>query len=396
MSFTDFRERKNIVPIQIPNKDKYYIDLLNIEDSWSGRADVISVANVFILEAEQQLRNSIELFEMGYFDCAFYSLRSAVDVATTIVFLADMPESERDQYLEKWKGTEDFPMQGQMVKMLSQNGDSFRDMKTQMPDFFNQAKILSAKLNKYVHKQGFQHFYVSRNHPLAQALKKSQEKFISAFHYYFVKCTGIVAVMRLAIDPFPILLMEDEILYRCYESLTTPYTEDFISEYIGQDIIDAYKQTARYLGLRDYFMQKERKNSVVFNITHYDYIDTKQSDEIMAQIHLMTKTDAICSLLALSCENLNMIYIQNGLQWYITDRLPKEDRTHLFSNEGLIQFFSHPNSTVNFQYKNNLFTAFVFYDEVYLIMHNTSIEEQEINRICDYVTSTIGKIHFTD
>ena len=181
--FIEFRSKENIRPVTIPNKEKYYYDLENIENSWSGRADVWSIGNTFVMEAEQLLINSLELFEMGYFDCAYYSLRSAVDVSTTIVFLADMPETERERYLSKWKATEDFPMQRQMLKMLATDGDAFIDMKQQMPLFFSDAKTLSAELNKYVHKQGFQHFYVSKNHPINA--HKSLDSFIADFECYF-------------------------------------------------------------------------------------------------------------------------------------------------------------------------------------------------------------------
>ena len=106
--YISWRKNQNIKPITLPNKEKYYSDLLNIEHSWSGRMDT-NVCNTFIMEAEQQLVNAIELFEMGYFDCAYYSLRSAVDVSTTMVFLSDMPYEERGKYLNAWKDTKDFP-----------------------------------------------------------------------------------------------------------------------------------------------------------------------------------------------------------------------------------------------------------------------------------------------
>ena len=61
----------------------------NIEHSWSGRMDIGGIGNTFIVEAEQQLVNAIELFEIGYFDCAYFSLRSAIDLSTTMVYLAD-------------------------------------------------------------------------------------------------------------------------------------------------------------------------------------------------------------------------------------------------------------------------------------------------------------------
>ena len=122
--YVEWRKHQNIKPIKLPNKEQYYIDLMHIEHSWSGRIDV-NLCNTFIMEAEQQLVNAIELFEMGYFDCAYYSLRSAVEVSTTMVFLADLPETEREKQLEAWKATLDFPMETQMIRQLAKSGALF-------------------------------------------------------------------------------------------------------------------------------------------------------------------------------------------------------------------------------------------------------------------------------
>lgn len=270
--YIEWRKKENLRPLSLPNKEKFYLDLQNIEHSWSGRMDIGGIGNTFIVEAEQQLVNAIELFEIGYFDCAYFSLRSAIDLSTTMVYLADMPYEERDSYLEAWKETKDFPMQGQMIKQLSAKGDVFVDMKSKMPNFFKQAKELNATLNKYVHKQGLQHFYVSRNHPINMG--KSQETFISNFEYYLKQCIGVVAVMRLAIDPFPILLMDEEILYRCFDSMTEPYTSEFVDEYIGQQVIAAYKKTNMYQDTYDSFIVEEKKNEATFNVVKHQYIDT--------------------------------------------------------------------------------------------------------------------------
>lgn len=39
-------------------------------------------ANTFIMESVKLAVNAILLFEMGYFDCAYYSLRQSIEVAT--------------------------------------------------------------------------------------------------------------------------------------------------------------------------------------------------------------------------------------------------------------------------------------------------------------------------
>ena len=187
-SLVEWRRRENIRTVKLSNKEQYYSDLMNIENSWSGRIDA-NLCNTFIMEAEQQLVNAIELFEMGYFDCAYYSLRSAVEVSTTMVYLSDLPEAEREKQLEAWKATLDFPMETQMIRQLAKSGAVFADMLNKMADFFSGAKSLNAELNKFVHKQGLQHFYMARNHPINQ--HKSQTAFLFLHEYYRWKISRV-------------------------------------------------------------------------------------------------------------------------------------------------------------------------------------------------------------
>ena len=297
--YIEFRKNQNIFPLQIPNKEEYYSDLLCIEYSWSGRIETNS-CNTFIMEAVQELVNAVELFEKGYFDCAYYSLRSAVDVSTTMVFLTDLPTEDKEKYFSAWKRTEDFPMQGRLIKELKDKGNVFADMFEKMSDFFSDAKSLSAELNKYIHKQGFQHFYISRNHPINQ--KQSREMFINTFEKYLIRCIGVVAVMRLAIDAFPILLMDKEILFRCFVSITEPYDDDFVDKYIGKDVINQYKKTDIYKETYDYLMTFEKKNEATFDVVNNQFINSSRIEEIMSQIHLLSKYDVVSVLLVASSE----------------------------------------------------------------------------------------------
>ena len=94
--YSEWRKNENIKRYEIPNVEDYFEDLMNIEHSFSGRMD-IPLANTFIMEAVQLVVNSIALFELGYFDNAYYSLREAIEISTTIVYLSDMPDEERQQ-----------------------------------------------------------------------------------------------------------------------------------------------------------------------------------------------------------------------------------------------------------------------------------------------------------
>lgn len=386
--YMNWRRQENIRTFELPNKERYYSDLINIEHSWSGRIDG-NICNTFIMEAEQQLINAIELFEQGYFDCAYYSLRSAVDVSTTMVFLDDMPYDECEKFLGAWKATADFPMQGQMIKQLSQRGSVYVDMKAKMPDFFARAKNLSAELNKYVHKQGLQHFYVSRNHPIRQ--NKSQDSFVQTFEHYLQRCIGVVAVMRLAIDPFPVLLMDEEILYRCFDSMTEPYSEYFVEKYIGISTLDQYKQTEIYTGMYDVFAADEKKNEATFNVVKHQYIDSKKMEDIFAQLHLLSKDDVICVLLVSSCEKITKVYCTQGLSMYFTDR--NTNRSVMSWSSDDFKNFAESQNPMNQHYDEAYISVLRFGDSPYFVEHNDPLEIEEIGQMVGTVAGALSKMN---
>lgn len=385
--YTEWRRQENIRPLPLPNKEKYYFDLLNIERSWSGRIGVAMV-NAFIMEADQQLINAIELFEQGYFDCAYYSLRSAVETSTTIVFLADLPDADRAKYLALWQNTADFPMQGQMVRQLSQKGNIFTDMLEKMPNFFSDAKKLSAELNKYVHKQGPQHFYILRNHPLNP--NKTQDDFILTFENYLERCIGVVAVMRLAIDPFPLLLMDEEILYRCFDSMTEPYSQEFVDKYIGSELIEQYKQTAIYSDTYDLFMGGEKKNEETFDVMKHQYIDSQHLDKIFPQLHLLSLDDRISVLLVAASKKIVKTYCIGGISMYFTDRNTNRKATSWSGSE--FDRFAKAEQPFNQIYDETYISVFQFDDIKYFAEHNVPLSKAEIDEMIGFISEELTKI----
>lgn len=372
MSFSEYRKTQNLKPIELKNKEKIYLDLMNIEHSWTGRMDT-SVGNTFIMESVQLIVNSMELFELGYFDCAYYSLRSAVEISTTMVFLSDMPYDEQEAFLDSWKSTQKFPMQGKMLSMLSEKGGIFIDVKEEMPDFFEFAKTLNNELHKYVHKQGFRHFYVSRNHPING--NKSTDDFVATFESYLKKCITVVAVMRLVIDPFPILLMDRDILFRCFDSMTDPYSQEFVDEYIGDLFVNEYKNTSIYTSTYDSFINDPLKSEATFDVMKHQYIDTNKKEDILEQLSLLKEYDVICCLLAFSSTKIAKIYCCGGLMMFFTDR--KTNRK-VMSWSGLdFKKFEESSQKINLPYDEVYISVFKFNNEPYFIEHNETIDEEE-------------------
>ncbi|MDO6685263.1 MULTISPECIES: hypothetical protein [unclassified Agarivorans] len=320
MDFGKHKETRHLKPLQVPNKEKLLLDVSNIEDSFTGRADA-SVANTFIFEASHLIVNSLALFEQGYFDCAFYSLRQSLEVAMTMMYLFDSEEVVRKRELEKWRGEQHFPMYAGMAKYLESNESQFKDIKNKLSEFFEEAEKVKKRLNKYVHKQGFDKFYASRNHALTRIKGKfDDEAFTNEFIEYVESCIGTVAVMRLAIDPMPVLLNDEEIYARTVDTMTYPYSDKFINKYIGVDAIEKYKLTSMYSQHYDCFMQEEKQNEAVSWIFKDKFIDIKRADEILAQGHLLSQVELLGVIALQNIESVTKFYTCGGFIMYFSNR----------------------------------------------------------------------------
>ena len=323
----------------------------------------------------------MSLFELGYFDAAYYSLREAIELSTTIVYLADMPENDKNQKIEDWKNTRDFPMQGQMLNQLYQHGIVISDMKEKMSSFFDQIKNISKKINKYVHKQGLQFFYVSRNHPFNG--RKDNEVFIKNYCFFLEKTIGIIAVMRLAIDPYPILLMDEEILLRCFDSMTDAYGEEFVKKYITDETLNDYKKTEMYINHYNSHIIEEKKNYPVFNIMKHQFIDTREKNEILSQIHLLNDDDKTAAYLALISNKVVKVYIYGGLQMYFTDKKTNR-KEHSWSGVDFKKFEEN-NEQFNQKYDEVYISVFKFKmnekEEAFYVEHNEKLDEEDIKAL---------------
>lgn len=376
-TFWNFKEKEFLKPIEIKNKEKYSHDLANIDRSWTGRLDA-TLANTFIIEAQKLLVNSIALFELGYFDCAYYSLRESIEVSTTMIYLSDLSDREGEKALKNWKELRNFPMQSQMLKHLKEYGNIYRDIKEQMSNFFTELFDISQKLNKKVHKQGLRNFYVSRNHPISFK-DRSSEIYLKEFEYFLKKCIMVVAIMRLSIDPFPLLLADAEIYLRTDDTLTEPYENDFIEEYIGKENIECYKHTQIYKSYYDYFMQKEKKFQSVANIVKFQYIDSDKEKEIFSQLHLLREFDLIAVKLIFLNEKIYKIYTYNGLLFYYTNRMNERDGIGFDSR--IFLEFKKLDYMFNIPYNKSYISIIKIKKDEWFMEHRNKFDETEISRL---------------
>lgn len=369
----EYRETQNIVPLPLENKEQLFRDLMNIEHSFTGRLDVM-FSNQFFQEAVQLIVNSIVLFEKGYFDAAFYSLRQSLEISTTIVYFVDDNETNRKQELIKWKKQEKFPMHNQMLNELQKRKTVFADIKEKMNSYFDEIEITKQKLNKYVHKQGLDKFYVHRNHPFKE--NKSNKVLISDFNDFLIKSIGAIAVFRLAIDPFPLLLSDEAIYNRTTQLMTDAYSEEFIEKYIGENNINAYKQTQLYKEHFDELIKEEEMLPSVVSIVKDNYVDRTQMDEIIKQVHLLSQNDRIAVALFSSSEKIAKIYCIGGWHWYFSNVATV--KLNMGFNSADLNTFKDSKERYNVKYEEAYLSIFNLWDEDYYMEHNEEFTNNEI------------------
>lgn len=379
MSFNhiEYRETKNITPIKLANKEQYYLDILNIEYSWIGRLDVMWWANTFLMEAAQLIINAIVLFEKGYFDCAFYSLRQSLELSTTMVYLVDADESNRDKELAQWKSAGHFPMHRQMMKTLEKRRKEFVDIREKMGEYFEDISATKSKLEKYVHKQGFGKFYISRNRFAPP--QKYQNALIHVFEEHLKKCIGAVAIFRLIIDPLPVLLCDEEIYNRTGDFLTEPYSCDFIEKYIGSRHVEAYRNTEMYKGFYEHFIKQEPMKPPVVAVVKNQYIDKEKKQEILNQRHLLSPKDLVAVTLSCFSDKIACIYCMGGLSQYFTN-VKTVRKAMVWSSQDLVNM-KNSGEKYNIRYGEAYISWLDFQGECYFIEHNEVFSESEITEL---------------
>lgn len=208
-------------PIELPNADDYVMDIYNISQANTGFIHAWD-SNLFFEEATQLLVNAIRLFQMGYFDCAFYSLRQSLELSIGTIFLTENPNKKKD-----WQSLKSGFESNTMPKALKEKDTTFKDMTEKMPVFFGKIRNVQKAIHKYVHKQGYASFYQVRRNPFLLEQKDiKKENLVEDFEKYLIVCIGAVAIYRLSIDALPVVLMDEEMLFRSSDFITAPYSEN--------------------------------------------------------------------------------------------------------------------------------------------------------------------------
>lgn len=359
----------------LPNASEYLWDIDNIRWAETGLINAFG-SNRFFDEASQMIANSIYLFQEGFFDAAFYSLRQSIEISIGTLYLTANPEK-----INEWKKLEPGFESGRMANFLQEQEPIFKEIRTKMSTFFDNIHAIQKKTNKYVHKQGFFSFYTTQRLCLSDHREKEiYNKIVTDFEETLKVAIGAVAVYRLAIDPLPIILMDTELMTRSGDFVTEPYSKEFVDKYIGLENIKLYKQTKIYQDYKEWLMSKEKQNEAVYNIIHWQIIDRNKIKDILEQIHLLSFTDRIAVAIIMSSMKIPQVFI-NGCFHYSSDvRSLNADTVVGYSYYNA--FFIKNNNNFNIQFNGNAYISRIKINNTYsYIESNAMLDYSEINTL---------------
>lgn len=360
-----------VAPIDFPQGENYISDIEFLTMSCNGIIDA-QIANMTLNESCMMLINAIKVFQMGFFDCAFYSLRQTIELSLSGIYLS----SDKNK-IKSWNNWEKGFEKATMIQELKKEDPDYNNIKEELSFYFNELRETQLEIDKYVHKQGFTTFYTYHGRT-ADYHTKHIRKLQCDFERYLKECIGAVAIYRLVIDPLPLLLMDEDIDMRTPDFITEPFGARFIENYIPEDVVKAYKQTEIYKGYYDDLSKREKQNDAVYALIHWSSINREKLEDYSNQAHLLSLHDRLALIITILSPKVTNCYLMNGCLWYHTENESQRGRFSItFGNDYFQQFF-HDDSNYNLPFENVFISKCFAFGETHYFEHNTPLVQQEI------------------
>lgn len=360
-----------VAPIDFPQGENYISDIEFLTMSSNGIIDA-QIANMTLNESCMMLINAVKVFQLGFFDCAFYSLRQTIELSLSGIYLS----SDKNK-IKSWNNWEKGFEKAAMIQELKKEDPDYKNIKEELSFYFNELRETQLEIDKYVHKQGFTTFYTYHGRT-ADYHTKHIRKLQCDFERYLKECIGAVAIYRLVIDPLPLLLMDEDIEMRTPDFITEPFGARFIENYIPEDVVKAYKQTEIYKGYYDDLSKREKQNDAVYALIHWSSINREKLEDYSNQAHLLSFHDKLALIITILSPKVTNCYLMNGCLWYHTENESQRGRLSItFGNDYFQQFF-HDDSNYNLPFENVFISKCLAFGETHYFEHNTPLVQQEI------------------
>lgn len=379
---------KYLQPIRIDNKEYYYKLIYEVSDALTSRLigdDFLHTANINLLieELGQLLANSIELYEWGYFDNAYYSLRSANELATIILDLSDKEDWAIKKNMESFLEKRYHKKRYKILEWLSKEGIIFKEVLDKMPNFKNEINTLMDEINQVIHMSGRENLYTFRQNFGGNDFHKYKLK---QFENHFLSSIKILAIFRLIIDPFPLLLVDDEISHRCPDIMTFPFNKDLL-DVIGEKTILEFEQTESFLSIKNEILKMERRKTAVNDFITINLLDLDKIDDIYSQKHLLNESQLKFLEIASCSRKIVTMKTGNGIYWCNTTSNTKFYTCNILSDDYLNNINTFFNNTYGDIYvsiinsKEYINLDYEFKSNLIYIFHENKLDDEEIDKL---------------
>lgn len=358
----------------LPEHDELLLCLHRLSNMMTGQINIM-FCNSFISEAIQLLINSIFLYEDGYFDCAFYSIRQASEVANNMLYFSNVEKGE----LKKWDNKGYFPMNAKLVEKLEKIDTNYTEVKTVLAEFFKEHDELVKSAHKTIHKQGFDSFYAFRT--MHQYSGKFDKKSEMQFFFKLLKsCIGKVIVLFIVVEPLSLVLADEDLSARFnFDPITETVDIEFFQKYLSEDIIEKIKNTSFFKEFSSYFVAKEKMTPAVFDVVRNNFFDFDSLGEIEMQKHLLSLYEQVILEILQTGVKLTNIYPDCTIIGYFTSILSNYRTSEWLSSE--YNEYLKSDEIFNLQYHNVFRSIVKIFENNWILEHNEFLSSQEIVNI---------------
>lgn len=367
-----FESTEILQKINIENKEELLQELDYMKCLCTGRIDV-EFCNAFIEESVQLLINSILLFEKGYFDCAFYSIRQSSENINNMLLLSNDTKS-----LDNWKQKGYFPPNNKVLEKVKDIDAGFEDIKEHLSCFFEEYDKLIKTAHKIIHKQGFDTFYAVRQYLKLENkfdLSKEINLFDKLVRYSIIK----IYLIYIILDPIGYILADEDLNRKLnFDPIADPINLNFIKENYDEDLPALLRETNFYRDLVDFLSAKEEMNDYTYAVKRYYFFDCENLDKIYSQKHLLTVFEQFILDILSEGIQLSRIYINSSIMCYDTTIKSNYNR-HKWS---LREFDNMQEKNIfNKEYNGVYISVIMLYESKVIIEHNDILTKKEMDNV---------------